>query len=217
MFDSLLPWARAFAAMTAADATRLAERVGARGAGAPNADGPWWISEDVTLLTRADAHLQLMRVTVASHGAGLRSLTAAGAHALSAPDAAVAASWTASQGALAVLLDTCGSALATSRMQRNGPEYLSTAAEVTAALVMAVDHMIQVADERRAWCVSRDYARARPATTSAGGGPSFWPSFLSTFARAIPTARCAGINVDRATEELHNLQTNVTPRPRPTG
>ena len=216
MFDSLLPWARAFAAMTAADATRLAERVGARGAGAPNADGPWWLSEDVTLLTRADAHLQLLRITVASNGAGLRSLTAAGAHALSAPDAAVAASWTASQGALAVLLDTCGSALATSRMQRNGAEYLSTAAEVMAALVLAVDHMIQVADERRAWCVSRDYARAPPATASAGGasagggGPAFWPAFLSTFARAIPTARCAGINVDRATEELHNLQTRST-------
>ena len=198
MFDGLLPALSGFAAVTTADAALLAARMAAGEAEEPHAGEPSRLLDDAALLSRVDAHVQCFRVMVASSGAGLRSLRA---HAPSAPDAAVAASLTASVSQLALLADTCGAALASSRMQRSSAAYLETAAEVVDALAAAMQHMLQVAVARRAWCIARDYTRAPPPRLPAGQGTTvdgtFWPAFLSTLAHIEPTARCAGMDVDR--------------------
>ena len=117
IFDGLVPATEGFAAVTTADAALLAARVASGEAGEPPAEGePSRMLNDAALLSRVDAHVQCVRVMVASSGAGLRSLRA---HEPSAPDAAVAASLTASVSQLALMAETFGSALASSRVQRS--------------------------------------------------------------------------------------------------
>ena len=200
MYDAMLPIGSAFTAATARDAALLS----ARAAWAPTADEQWWMSDDAALLLRADAHLQLLRTTVAATGAGLCSLMAAG-HAVSAPDAAVATSWTASVAQLDFLANTCGAALATARArQRGSEEHLSTAAEVLLAISAAMTQLVDVGSVRRAWCMARDDAAGRAAASSLG---KFWPAFYSAVAQAKPAYElCAGVDMDHALAKLRHKE-----------
>ena len=194
MYDAMLPIGSAFAAATAQDAALLA----ARAAWAPTADEQWWMSDDAALLLRADAHLQLLRTTVAATGAGLRSLTAAG-HAISVPDAAIATSWTASAVQLDFLANTCGAALANARArQRGSKEHLMAAAEVLLAISAAMTQLVDTGRVRRAWCLARD-----GPTASQDG--HFWPAFVCAVVHSKPAYElCAGVDVDQALAKLHH-------------
>ena len=210
MLDSLLSVIRGFAAVTAPDAAALSSRCRELSTGAGDAEAlrwtPWWLSDDHELLLRTDSHFGLMNKFMQAYFAGLRSLRRAGAPALSATDAAIAEGWVGSVSALDALASIGQSALAHARLSLPTPAYLRVAAEAMAALAAAAQHMVQLHEARRTWCLAREAGTPAKGSHVAG---AFWPT-VATAAResVIPSA---GYAQPRLTYALEAFAVTVTP------
>ena len=205
VMETMLPSYRGFAAATSADAAALAARLGAWDdelddvASADAVSSPWWLCNSrAALLTRADAHLLLMRRMLVAHSAGVTTLRAGPA---SSVDLAASERWTDAIAALTQLVTVGQAALLQARLAGRDQAQLSVAAEVVAALAAVARRAVGVGECRR------DFAAARERSTSLwplmpppvlsvgpGGGAAgtFWPAFAAVAqGQAVPTARGA--------------------------
>jgi hypothetical protein len=191
MFSLILPPYVEFANATAADAAALRLTLDGEGGCAMPAAlaAPWWERDSrcEALVTRADAHLQLIARMLHAHGAGTATLAAEG---VSAPDLAAAVAWRTANAVTAQFIATSQSALLQARLAGRLEAHAAVAAEVLAALAALVRDCVAVLERRRDWALARA-TQSAPAAAAGGGGP-FWRTFLAVVqGEAVPAARGA--------------------------